>query len=156
MKKWLLQSTTLAGLLSLPITAIQAYQTGGDWMTVALGVINALLLLVNDGKFLKGLSAAVIAVAFGATACGSIDLPETMTAEQVETGICAGMKMDGCLNASMDAIGIRQATCHEDIQALIAGDISLDAQKLSEAKRVCQKYVVAVLSYIEKVRDKVE
>jgi hypothetical protein len=55
MKKWLLQTSTIGGLLGIAITGIQLIQSGATALAVASGTISALLLLVNDGAFLKGL-----------------------------------------------------------------------------------------------------
>lgn len=56
MKKWLKQTSTIGGFLSIAITGLQAVQSGGDWITVSLSVLSGALLLVNDGKFLSGLN----------------------------------------------------------------------------------------------------
>ena len=53
--KWIFQTSTIGGLLSLAITAVQLAKSGGDGLTIALGVLSAAMLLVNDGKFLKGI-----------------------------------------------------------------------------------------------------
>jgi FAD/FMN-containing dehydrogenase len=55
MKNWLKQTSTIGGLLSLAISGVQAYQSGGDVVSAVLAVLGGALLLVKDGKFLKGL-----------------------------------------------------------------------------------------------------
>jgi hypothetical protein len=126
MKKWLLQTSTIGGLILLTITGIQAYQSSGDALTAVLAVLTLALLLVKDGKFLAGLVVMLFVVHMSA-ACASIPMSKPA---QVKTAVsigCAVLSASGCFDDVQDAFpGLNAVTCSSVINSAV--DVALEVQ----------------------------
>lgn len=120
MKKWLFQTSTIGGLTSLLATGIQLYQSGGNAMTVFLGVLTAALLLVRDGKFLAGL-AALLFVGGSSVSCSYLPIPQDVQVKAAVTVGCNLMDQANCFaDISIQAAfpGISRETCPDTISYL--------------------------------------
>ena len=153
MKKWLLQTSTLGGLIGLALAAINAIQSGLTPLNVAGAVLSAALVLVKDGAFLKGLSMACLAglLVGSLTACGGIKLPEGVTAAVAIDVSCQALAQSKCFSDALSSVGINQGTCAADIDAAIEGRISFDWSKTAGLKKKCQRDVESLREYIIKI-----
>jgi hypothetical protein len=157
MKKWITQTSTIFGLLMLVVGALQAYKTGGDWVTVAIGVISGLALLINDKNAGKGAAALVL---FGllegsATACAGLQLPSDITASTAENVACNALYQSDCFGDVLASVGINHGTCAADIDAMINGKVQLDFTKLKGLPRACKSELKAVQEYIDTAQSAV-
>lgn len=94
MKNWLKQTSTVGGILSLVITGLQAYQSGGDVLTAVLAVLSSALLLVRDGQFLAGLCALVFVGSM--SACATFPVSQNAQLEAAAIVACSLMEQAGC------------------------------------------------------------
>jgi hypothetical protein len=140
MKKWLLQTSTIGGLIGLAINGIQLAQHGGGVLTIVLGVLSAALLLVNDGKFLKGL-APVLLLGFVVSACASIPLPiETQKQIAVEAA-CVALAQEQCLNSALATVGITHDNCGEKLIGIANGVETINLKALVDTPRKCKRAI---------------
>lgn len=141
----------------LVVGALQAYKTGGDWVTVAIGVISGLALLINDKNAGKGAAALVL---FGllegsATACAGLQLPSDITASTAENVACNALYQSDCFGDVLASVGINHGTCAADIDAMINGKVQLDFTKLKGLPRACKSELKAVQEYIDTAQSAV-
>lgn len=138
----------------LAITGVQLAQSGGDWMTVVLGVLSSALLLVKDGKFLKGL-APVLLVGLVATSCAGLQLPSDVSPSTVENVACNALYQSQCFGDILTSVGINHGTCEADIDALIRGKVAIDTSKIKGLPKVCRDDIAAIQNYIDTAQSAV-
>jgi hypothetical protein len=151
MKKWLLQTSTIGGLVGLALAGITALQSGMSTLNVIGAVLSALLLLVNDGAFLKGLAPLFVVglLAGSATACAGLQLPSDITASTAENVACNALFESQCFGDVLTSVGIKHDTCAADIDAMINGNVQIDFKKISALPRSCKQSLKSVQGYID-------
>ena len=118
MKNWLKQTSTIGGFLTLAITGVQAYQSGGDVLTAVLAVLTAALLLTRDGKFLKGLSAFALFITV--SSCTEIPVPKDVQEVAAITAVCASAQKYDCFKELQGVLpGIDENNCIERVRYLM-------------------------------------
>ena len=117
MKKWLKQTSTIGGLLTIAIAGVQTYQSGGDVLAAILAVLGGALLLVRDGKFLAGLCVLCFV---GGTSCASVPIPKDAQISAATSIGCAVIEEAGCYDELKAALpGLNNTSCVEIVnQAL--------------------------------------
>ncbi|OHB75596.1 MAG: hypothetical protein A2Z25_14620 [Planctomycetes bacterium RBG_16_55_9] len=137
MKNWLTQTSTIVGLLMVAATGLQLYQTGGDWITVTLGVISGLALLIRDGAVggPKTMLIACLALSeLGTMACGaSVDDLPISDAQKIEIAVqagCAAAASSGCLE-------------DEDVQQII-GELYTSDQCVEAVNKAIAEELVTI------------
>ena len=121
MEKWLKQKTTITGLITLVMTGIQLHQSGGDWATVALGILSAALLWVkSEGAAEKLFIAGLFIVAASQQGCASIPIPKDAQIAAATSVGCAVIEEAGCYDELRAALpGLNETSCVEIVnQAL--------------------------------------
>jgi hypothetical protein len=150
MKKWITQTSTIVGLIGLAITGMQLYQSGGDWITIAIGVMSGFALLIND----KGAAAfLVLGFGLGATACGAslADLPiddAQKISIAVEAG-CLAAEQAGCLETPeiQGVIGalINSAQCVDSVSKMVEEKkVTIDLKKITRKNPTCKSFLKAL------------
>jgi hypothetical protein len=157
MKKWLLQTSTLGGLIGLALAGITAIQSGMTPLNVAGAVLSALLLLVNDGKFLKGLTPLFFVglLAGSVSSCAGMQLPSDITASTAENVACNALYQSDCFGDVLASVGINHGTCAADIDAMINGKVQIDFSKLKGLPKACKSELKTVQEYIDTAQSAV-
>ena len=145
MKNWLKQTSTIGGFISLIITGLHAYQSGGDVMTSVLAVLSGALLLTRDGKFLAGL-AVLLFVGNASAGCASISVPKDVQVKSAITVGCSLMEQSGCFSdVSIQAVFpcISSASCPATIEYLV------DSAEIAKYGGTPEQTALAVIDKID-------
>jgi hypothetical protein len=120
MKNWMKQQTTIAGFLGVAITGVQAYQSGGDWATVALAVLSAALLWIKSDQAKNIFAFLVLSFAVSSQACASIPIPKSAQVAAAVPVACAIVDATGCYKELQGAFpGIDKASCTQVVDNVL-------------------------------------
>jgi len=140
MKNWLMQKSTIAGLIAAVVAGLQAYTQEANIVTAIISALSV-ALLVFDGS--RKTPPPALLLVFGLFGCASIPIPKATQAEAAAIVGCEAIALAGCFDGLQKVLpGIDKDTCRDRIGYLIefAEDLKRSQVGSLEQARVVVEY----------------